>query len=222
MIRADMTSSIISISLAGAVLLAVPACLVTTGGSKDGVDVTWTVERLSDGNTGCPESWMTARLVTADDQHPMGVSSDRFACSASRGHGSSVEWGAYTSWIEFLDRDDRVLAASIPQSVDVGAQAKPVASSVYVDAGYVELAWSWQGTRNCDATFDPFQEIELHLSNDTTNYTTAFSCGDTRGITQPIALGRYSVWVGQGFSGKNVGDVTIARPNEVSTVTTLL
>jgi len=179
------------------------------------VDATWSLERLDDGEQACPATWREVRLVNAATDRPEAHTVDRFACTDRGGRSSQLAQGAYTSWLEFVDADDRVVATSLPQSIEVGPFTTDVASTVYLDAGYASLAWSYDDEPFCGDSFNPLQWIQLSLTGPTT-ITSLFSCHDRQGLAGPFPPGRYTVWVGQGLIGHDRPAITIEAPNRVT------
>lgn len=186
------------------------------------IETTWTIERLEMGEVGCPTDWATAVFVTADANDPDVQTTDRFACNDGHARSSPLPHGTYAAWFEFRDRNDRLVATSISQNLEVESLNSPLRARVFLDAGYVLLSWSWPNKRNCsEGVYNPFEDVHLTL-NGPTSFTQEFRCRDERAYTLPLLPGTYSGWFGQGFSYHRFPDITVGTPNRVTELAVML
>lgn len=199
-------------------LLAIVLSACITTGDQRTAEATWSIVQLDGTVVGCPVSWDTTRLVMTDAAHPDARVVDEFRCSAGAGQSSHLPASSYTASLEFLDASGRVVATSLPQTVEVQPLGVSFASKVYVDAGFITLSWSFADPKGaCPDGFDPFVDIALSLSGPKSE-TALFGCDDLTGIVGPLPPGTYHAWLGQGVQGHDIPDITVTAPNGVTDV----
>ncbi len=195
--------SVVALALLG-------ACVTVE--DPDRVDTSWTLARLSDGPAACPSEWQTARLVLVDGTLQV---SDDFSCAAGRGTSAHVPPGSYDAHIDMLDSDGAVVASTPPSAISVGGVAARFDATLYLDAGYATLSWTFPpGSGPCDDG-NPLEWIYLHLDGPTT-LTDTFSCHVDHGTSSPLLAGAYHASVSWGLDGYGGSDLTIEAPSVIT------
>ncbi len=195
-----------------------PACITTSDPRR--VDATWSIEQLAGAPNGtgsgsavaCPATWATARVVLAGAASTI---TDEFPCATGRGTSSHVPDGTYTARIDILAADGTSITSSVPTTLQVDGIAPSLDTTIFVDAGYAELAWTFPpNSGDCDAA-NPFELIYLSLDGPS-QFTQVFSCHGTSGITAPLLAGAYHTSVSWGLTGYGGSDMTIEAPNHIT------
>jgi hypothetical protein len=199
-------------------LLGLSACVIDP--APGSVDVTWSVERLAGGKVACPSDWATVVVMIEDPKGATTVA-QRFACSDLAGAFTPPPRGV-TAWLEVHDAQDRLIARSLPYPIDAdGFFTSPFDVQMYLDAGYAQLTWTWEGARWCSDSFNPFEVIHLTFTGPT-SYTQLLDCESGLTRSQPLAAVTYSLSIGQGFGSTTLSNVEVEAPNRVTEVSVTL
>src|SRR5262245_22453758 len=211
-------------SLVAAALSQAAGCIFVTDSNNDALlSTSWEIRNfVGNQSTACPVGFNTAAVISQPVDslnRPIGAPfTDLFDCEA-RGGVVSLPPGPFEISIEIQSGGGGAFyAESVPAIIDLTFNDDSYSTTLYNDAGYIDVGWNFVGdttNRALDCSnflSDGVKAISTNVTTPTSMFTDKYNCSDLGGITDPLPEATYDVDV-QAFRGTTVIGSATTIPN---------
>ena len=188
-------------ALFGAVLLQAAGCIITTDDPDEVVggsfNVSWSV------TGGCPTADAAVEVISQNRAVAADKFTDIYNCTDGGGVTALMPLGDYDVWVEVTDAAGTTLLAqsnlAAGSLIADGDLVNVAIDPFHGDMGFFGVTWNLVDTAGtaltCAEVFSGGVDIVATVAGTSDATADLFNCEDGQGVTDPLALGTYTVVV---------------------------